>query len=70
MTLLHRIAAAMYEDNLRQLNAIAEDRALRHGYSFAPTTHQPFADAEDHVRAVYLSYAKAAIESYEAKETP
>lgn len=61
--MIERIAAAMYDDNLRQLNAIASDRAQRQGYEPMMTTQRPFAEADEHVRVVYRSYAGAALEA-------
>lgn len=59
MTLLVRIAAAMYADNQRQVNALADARAQRHGYAFVPTQER-YEDAPEQVRAMWEGYAAAA----------
>lgn len=80
MELRERIAAALYDDNLRQINASEADRATRHGnnYKAMVMTQAPFAEADETLRKVYLSYADAAIaqvhradvEEHEAESKP
>lgn len=68
ISMREQMAAAMYNDNLRQLNNNDYERATRHGYGYAPTFQSPFDEAEDHVRKVYLSYADAALDTLLAND--
>lgn len=62
MSMREQMAEGMYDDNLRQRNNSNYERATRFGYGYAPTFQKPFAQAEEPLRNLYLSYADAALD--------
>lgn len=58
-TLHEQIAEALYDDNLRQINANSAESADRNKLEPMIVVQKPFAQAEDFVRKMYLSYARA-----------
>lgn len=62
MSSIERMAEAMYDNNLIQLEAVKQNRADRLGYTRHPGSQLPFAQALPHVRKVWIEFAMAALD--------